>query len=305
MLGVSVVIPCYNAARFIRETLDCVLAQNYDGPLEILVADDGSDDGSPEIVASYGPPVRLLVKKPGEQSSASCARNRCLRAATQPLVAFLDADDLWLPGHLTALADAMQRHPELGLVYDKGYFAASDGRAEEPVFAEPHVPRVLPDTLILEQCFPPAGVMARRSAFAQVGLFDEILRHAEDYDMWLRIVENFPAMHVPVYGFKYRLHENQKSLRPALWKNVELVLQKAQLRRDYNRLSLRKRRAVIAYRFAEIAFREGRRLSGAWLLAKASSLDPQRAVNEAWRRATRSRLSASSSLKVPTEFRGA
>ena len=81
MLGVSVVIPCYNAAKFLRETLDSVLCPRYDGPLEVLVADDGSQDGSPRIVDSYGPrydcsrgraraPIRLL------------ARNRCPTATT-------------------------------------------------------------------------------------------------------------------------------------------------------------------------------------------------------------------------------
>jgi glycosyltransferase involved in cell wall biosynthesis len=289
MLGVSVVIPCYNAGKFIRATLDSVLAQDYGGPLEVLVADDGSDDGSREIIASFGAPVRLLAKAPDENRSASCARNRCLRAATQPLVAFLDADDLWLPGHLAALADEMQRRPELGLVYDKGYFGYADGAIGSPILAEPHCPRVTPDDLLLDQCFPPAGVMVRSSALASAGSFDTTLPHAEDHDMWLRILEIFPAAHVPHFGFLYRIHEGQKSLRPALWRSVDQVLAKARVRFPYRRDSIRRRKAVIAYRFGEIAIRERHYADAAWQFVAAGCLDPARAAQEVWRRMVRSK----------------
>ena len=278
MLGVSVVIPCYNAAGFIRETLGSVLAQDYDGPLEVLVADDGSTDGSDEIVASYGPPVRLLRKGPQEANSASHARNRCLRTATQPLVAFLDADDLWLPGHLARLAKALIERPHLGLVYDKGYYVSTDDRIIGPILAEPHRPRVTPDDLLLENCIATGNVMVRREVFARTGLFDETLRHAEDHDMWLRILEAFPAEHVPAYGFKYRMHGGQKSLKPALWTNAAKVFSNACKRYPYRWTSVRKRRAVLAYRFSQIAFRERRWTAGTYFLAVAGMLDPWRAV---------------------------
>ena len=280
MLGVSVVIPCYNAVKFIRETLDSVLAQDYDGPLEVLVADDGSDDGGPEIVASFGPPVRLLMKGPDEDRLASFARNRCLRAATQPLVAFLDADDLWLPGHLAHLAEAMMKRPDLGFVYDKGYYVTADNRTLCAIFAEPHRPRVTPDDLLIENCIVPANVMVRREVFARVGVFDETLRHAEDHDMWLRILEAFPAEYVPVYGFKYRMHDGQKSLKAALWTNAAKVFANACKRYPYRWSSVRKRKAVLAYRFSQIAFRDRRFIPGAYNLLKAGVLDPWRAVRE-------------------------
>ena len=283
MLGVSVVIPCYNAAKFIRETLDSVLSQDYDGPLEVLVADDGSSDGSAEIVASCGPPVHLLRKSPGEDRSASHARNRCLRAATQPLVAFLDADDLYLPGHLAHLAEIMMKRPDLGFVYDKGYYVSADNRSLYPIFAEPHRPRVTADDLLIDNCIATGNVMVRREVFARVGIFDENLRHAEDHDMWLRILEAFPAEYVPIYGFKYRMHEGQKSLKPALWTNAAKVFSNACKRYPYRWSSVRKRKAVLAYRFSEIAFREGRWVAGTWLLAKAGCLDPIRAVRETCR----------------------
>jgi len=276
--GVSVVIPCYNAAKYIRETLDSVFAQQYDGPLEVLVADDGSMDGSQEIIASCGSTVRLLPRPEDRQRSAAAARNRCLEVATQPLVAFLDADDLWLPGHLAALADAMGKRPEVGLAYDDGYCTTDGSCKLGAVSSEPHRSSTTPDDLLLGQHFPPAAVMVRRNVFQRVGVFDESLPHAEDHDMWLRIVELFPAAHVPEYGFMYRIHANQKSLKSTLWPTAAIVFEKARKRYPYCRRSIRKRRAVLAYRFSETAFSQRQILRGVVFLAAAGLLDPLRAV---------------------------
>ena len=94
--SVSVVIPCYNGAKFIRQTLDSVLAQTVE-PHEILVVDDGSTDESREIAQSYGPPVRV-IRQPNQGESV--ARNRGIEEARGDWIAFLDADDLWMPTKL-------------------------------------------------------------------------------------------------------------------------------------------------------------------------------------------------------------
>ena len=282
--GVSVVIPCYNAAKFLRETLDSVLAQDYEGPLEVLVADDDSTDGSAEIIESYGSPVILLPKPPEVGRSAAIARNRCLAAATQPLVAFLDADDLWFPSHLSALAEVMQARPELGLAFDSGYHMSEDGSEVWPRDPATYPLEITPDYLILGCQFGPGQVMVRSSVFERVGLSDESLRHAEEYDLWLRIVEAFPAVHVPNDGFKYRQHGNQKSLKPTLWSEAARVFDKARHRYPYKSSSIRKRRAILNYRFSQIAFREQRRIRAICLLACAAALDPVRAAHEFRRR---------------------
>ena len=93
---VSVVIPCYNGAAFLRQTLDSVLAQSRP-PREVLVVDDGSTDDSAAIAASFGPPVRVISQ---ENQGESVARNRGLDEAAGAWVAFLDADDLWEPEKL-------------------------------------------------------------------------------------------------------------------------------------------------------------------------------------------------------------
>lgn len=96
MANVSVVIPCYNGARFLRETLESAVAQTH-SPLEILVIDDGSTDDSAAIAESFGPPVRVIRQS---NQGESVARNRGIEEAKGNWVAFLDADDLWLPNKL-------------------------------------------------------------------------------------------------------------------------------------------------------------------------------------------------------------
>src|SRR3954464_12045254 len=95
-LAVSVVIPAYNAQEFLGRAILSALVQTVP-PHEIIVVDDGSTDGTREIAESFGPPVRLICQ---HQDGASAARNRAIRAATAPLIAFLDADDEWLPKKL-------------------------------------------------------------------------------------------------------------------------------------------------------------------------------------------------------------
>ncbi len=102
--SVSVVIPCYNAARFLRETLDSVLNQTH-APLEVLVIDDGSTDESAAIAQSYGPPIRVICQP---NQGESVARNRGIEEARGEWIAYLDADDLWLPEKLERQLAAAQ-----------------------------------------------------------------------------------------------------------------------------------------------------------------------------------------------------
>jgi hypothetical protein len=173
--------------------------------------------------------------------------------------------------------------PELGLVYDKGYDVAANGRVMCSRFPEPHRPLTRPEDLILDCCIGTGHVMVRRTVFDRVGLFDETLRNSADHDMWLRILEAFPAAHVPVYGFCYRFHSEQCSLSPRLWLAGVRVLEKARQRYPYPASVIRKRKAVLSYHFSEIAFRERRRVTAVLLLAKAALLDPARALREGFR----------------------
>src|SRR5438045_2731868 len=114
MPDVSVVIPSYNRAHLIGETLDSVLAQDVPG-MEILVVDDGSTDATEAVVLGrYGDRVRYVRQANG---GPACARNTGIREASAPLIAFLDSDDLWSPGKLRKQLEMLRRDPSLGLVF--------------------------------------------------------------------------------------------------------------------------------------------------------------------------------------------
>jgi glycosyltransferase involved in cell wall biosynthesis len=284
MEGVSVVIPCYNSGQYLRVCLESVLQQEHDGPLEVLVGDDGSTDDSAAIAESFGVAVRVLRHPGGENRGVSATRNLCIQAASRSFIAFLDADDLWLPGHLNALVGALVASPAVGLAYDNGYYMGPDGEAYGQRLAHDHT-TLDPARLLLDCCLAVNGVVVPKRVFECVGLFDESLRYGEDHDMWLRILEAFPAVFVPVFGFVYRQHAQQSTRSTELmWQQAARVLAKARLRYPYRRSALRKRTAVISYRCGECALRQRQFLRGALFLGKAAVCDPPRAVGEVARR---------------------
>jgi glycosyltransferase involved in cell wall biosynthesis len=280
MGGVSVVVPCYNGEKYLAACIESILEQAYSGPVEVLVGDDGSTDGSAALVKRFGGRVRLLQHAAGRNCGVSATRNLCLRAASHPLIAFLDADDLWLPGHLTALTMALDTNPAAGMAYDNGYYMTDDGRMSGQRLADNHqAPNAA--TLLLDCCLAINGVMVRKRALEQVGLFDESLRFGEDHDLWLRIVEKFPAVYVPVYGHVYRQHAGQSTKSADLmWRDATRVLAKARVRYPYERAAVRKRTAVISYREGECALRRRRLMRAAYYLGRAAWCDPHRAVGE-------------------------
>lgn len=279
MEGVSVVVPCYNAAAHLRACLDSILNQQYPGPVEILVADDGSRDDSRAIAAHYGPPVRLLQHPGGVNKGVASTRNLCLRAASQPLIAFLDSDDIWLPGHLVALAEALAHHPEAGLAYNNGAYLLPDGTIGGARFSAGHR-TVTAGDLLLECCLAINGIVLRRSVLDVVGLFAEELRFAEDQDLWLRILERYPAVYVPSHGWLYRRHEGQLTRRPGMWRFAQVTLDRARQRGHYPRRLLCKRQAVIDYRLGAAALAERRWPSALWHFSRAAWFDPARSLRE-------------------------
>lgn len=278
------VIPCYNGAKYLRPCLESVRAQRYAGPVEVLVGDDGSCDGSARVVESFSPAVKVLIHPGRANRGVAATRNLCLRAATQPLIAFLDSDDLWLPGHLTALAGALAARPDAGLAYDNGRYATDDGSPFGARLPVGH--REATAETLLADCFLTVNsVMMRQSVLARVGLFDEGLDYGEDHDLWLRVLEQTAAVYVPVFGYVYRQHAGQATNRlERMWIEARRVLRKARERHPYPRSAVRSREAVIAYRLGMCAVSSGRYGRGMALLAKAALLDPVRAGTECLRK---------------------
>ncbi len=192
---VSVVIPAFNAAAYLGEALESVFAQTYQ-PLEVIVVDDGSEDDTPRVVAAYAGKVTYIRKQRGGPASA---RNAGIRAAKGEWIAFQDADDIWLPNLLGKLVKgALETGADLVFC---DALTLRDGRIVRPsrlersglmsrlnTLATASV-LVNPFDLILEGCcyILPTGVLVRRDALLQIGLFDEGFYSYEDVDLWLRL----------------------------------------------------------------------------------------------------------------------
>lgn len=182
---VSVVIPAYNAAWCVRTAIDSVLAQDW-RDFELIVVDDGSTDDTAAVLASYGERLRVVAQPNGGLSSA---RNAGIHAATGELVAFLDADDAWLPAKLARQVELMRSRPALGFSSCAARVVDPDGRLlnvwscagwEGPFLV--HLFGANADV-----AGSGSAVIARRTLFDQVGGFDESLRSLEDIDMWMRL----------------------------------------------------------------------------------------------------------------------
>jgi glycosyltransferase involved in cell wall biosynthesis len=185
--AVSVIIPSFNRAWCLGEAVDSVLAQEFRG-FELIVVDDGSTDGTPRLLAAYGDAIRVLRR---ENGGVSAARNAGIAAARAALIAFLDSDDLWLPGKLAQQVAFFARHPE-ALICQTEETWVRNGRRVNP--GKRHRKRggmIFEPSLAL--CLvSPSAVMVRRELFDRVGLFDETLPACEDYDLWLRVACRHP-----------------------------------------------------------------------------------------------------------------
>lgn len=182
---VSVVIPAHNAEWCVGDAVNSVLTQDFTD-FELLVVNDGSTDGTAHVLSRYGDRIRVIGQP---NRGLSAARNTGIAAARGKYVAFLDADDRWLPGKLSKQVALMEERPEIGFSSNcarledahgqaLGYWdcAQWDGAFLAHVFAVPS-----------DVAGSGSAVMVRRQFFAQVGGFDESLPSLEDVDMWMRL----------------------------------------------------------------------------------------------------------------------
>ena len=237
--SISVIIPTYNRASWLTGAIDSVLNQTFQD-FELIVIDDGSTDGTREIVAEYGDRVQYFYQF---NRGPASARNLGIKHAQADSITFLDSDDRWLRGKLQRQYDLMKGNSDVKICYTNEIWIRRGVRVNQKKIHQKY------SGWIYQKCLPlciisPSSVMIHREVFAKVGLFDEDFLVCEDYDLWLRVSQYFPITFInePLI-IKNGGHEDQLSHR--LWGMDRFRVQALEKRLQENYLPLDDRKATI------------------------------------------------------------
>jgi glycosyltransferase involved in cell wall biosynthesis len=245
---VSAVVTTYNYGRFLPDALDSVLGQSH-RELEIVVVDDGSTDDTADVVGRYADRGVRYVRRP--HGGAGRARNAGLEVTSAPLVAFLDADDAWLPDRVEAGLAHLARHPELALVAAHAYACDEQLRPTAVVPAATReqghmLEQLLVDNVVLN----PSSVLVRRPAIEAAGGFSEI-PFGEDWDTWIEIAKRFPIGFIDRPLALVRRHSGSVSPRRG---RVRVDVNRAIVERHLSAYRPAWKRPIIRRRAASVAY---------------------------------------------------
>jgi len=240
MPQVSVIIPAYNAGKYLEETVRSVLAQTY-ADFEIIICDDGSSDNTEEAAKSFGDPrIRYIHQK---NAGVSAARNRGANISTGKYLAFLDADDLFQPANLEKKVALLEKRTDVALVFaDCNVIDANGHPTGETLTGKDE--NVLEDLLLWNgTVIPgPSSILVTRNAFEQSGGFDPEFSTAADQDFFFRIAFKSKCVRLPEVLTSYRRHESNMHMNIALMERDHIaVYKKAQKHNMFAGNSFRKK----------------------------------------------------------------
>lgn len=223
---VSVIIPTYNTAQYITEAIDSVLNQTYEH-YEIIVIDDGSTDNTKEALKDYKNKIKYIYKHNGGPASA---RNAGIKNSIGENIAFLDADDLWLPQKLEKQVEYFKTHPDVGLTFS-AYLAFDENKSEKrPNIKEKIISKDAFINLWWDNFLGTLTVMVRKACFDKVGIFDESkdIEGSEDSEMWLRIARNYRMGYInePLARYRIRTGGHNRCNVDRAYRAKEVVLKR-------------------------------------------------------------------------------
>lgn len=247
---VSVIIPTFNRARFVGRAIDSVLSQTFQD-FELIVVDDGSTDGTAELLSKNYPNIRIFLQP---NRGVASARNLGIRNASGELIAFLDSDDEWLPRKLEKQVSLYDSHEPFFICHSDEIWIRNGCELKQQAKHKKQGGRFFERAL--ERCLiSPSSVIISRALLDKVGLFDESLLAAEDYDMWLRITAFHTVRFVEeALIIKHGGHSDQLSVITEAIDvyrilAVQKVLKFDNLSQDYQRAAIReltKKCAIVA-----------------------------------------------------------
>jgi glycosyltransferase involved in cell wall biosynthesis len=190
---VTIVTPSYNQGRFIRATIESVLAQDYPH-IQYIIMDGGSTDETAEVVRECSGRLTFISERDRGQSHAI---NKGFRMARGEIVVWLNSDDVMLPGPVRRAVEAFRRNPAAGAIYGEGYLMDEGGNVTGRF---PHTrPLDLWRLVYLSDYILQQSVYFRRNIFEEIGYLDEDLHYTMDWDILIRIAQRYPLEYVPEY----------------------------------------------------------------------------------------------------------
>lgn len=255
-LRISVVVPSFNHAKFLRLALASTLDQTGEFDLEVLVIDGGSTDGTVDLLRSQGDRVRWVSEPDGGQSDAL---NKGFRLATGDVIGWLNSDDLYQPGALAAVARAFREFPRVEWVHGQAEVIDTAGRVRRrwvTAYKRRQCRRYSYGRLLTENFIQPNTVFWRRELTERVGGVDPDLHLAMDFDLWLRFARSSPPLYldVPIACFRWYPTSKSGSRYPQQFREVRAIARRYEpdWRWTHRFGNLKNRLAVGCYRTADL-----------------------------------------------------
>jgi glycosyltransferase involved in cell wall biosynthesis len=269
---VSVIVPLFNCERFVRESLESVRRQEV-ANLEIIAVDDGSTDATLRVIEQTGMQVRVLRQR---NLGPAAARNRAVRESRGRYLAFIDGDDVWLPGKLKAQLDYIESDGSKPIVFTQFAYWRPDSegryRAAGEIARDAH-DRLAPGEwsgwlypqILLGSPIHIITTLIRREVYEAVGGFDETLRGGSDYDFWLKATRRYQAHRIPGCLALYRLHGTGVTSVPKPVNYAYLIITRALANlgrcgpqgRCVDEQALQVRLAQLSFRFGRLHYLKG------------------------------------------------